>query len=212
MFVRWAIACLPFIIITLLSVGFSGLRHYALSILSVGLVYLTAFYFIKSGRKTAMIMVPLVALIMGYAVQRALISLGLSIDEGAYMIFAQCLVITVALIKSEPRKKVADATMHRYFKREDAILFVLMGAVLSGIFFLLLEFADIVIDDAANLPMYDSYMVSVFFQALNIISLLGYASCLLAIIIYYSAPFIAKGFEWWFDLNKPKPTQPAQNS
>lgn len=210
MFVRWAIACLPFVIITLLSVGFSGLRHYALSVLSVGLVYLTAFYFIKSGRKTAMIMVPLVALIMGYAVQRALISLGLNLDEGAYMIFAQCLVITVALIKSEPRKKVADATMHRYFKREDALLFVLMGAVLSGIFFLLLECVDIIIEDAANLHMYFDYLVSMFFRALDIVSLLGYFSCLLAIITYYSAPFIARAFKWWFDLDK-KSTLPSQN-
>jgi len=211
MFVRWAIACLPFIIVTIISAGFSALRYYALSLLSVGVIYLAAFYFVKSSRKTAMIMIPLVALITGYALQRALISLGAHLDDEAYMIFAQCWVITAALVKSEPRRVVIETTARKYFKKADALLVILMGAVLSGAFFLLLEFVDIVVDDYANLSMYSSYAVDEFFLALDIVSLLGYAGCLLAVVIYYSAPSVARWFQWWFDL-KPKPTPPVQNS
>ena len=209
MLTRWSIACLPFVIITLISAGFDGLKNYLFSIIAVGLIYLVVFYFIKSGRKLVMLLVPAFAILIGWLTFAILREMKINVDSTYYITFSQSCLIIFALLKVTKRKEL-ETNSKRRFGREEALLLISIGAVMNGVISWIMDYVNY-LSFISGWSQYYEFFVYSFIQSLGVIAIIGYASCVIGIILFCLRPLVKMFFRWWFDLDQPETTSTQVN-
>lgn len=184
-FLRWLLVNLVFVAITIISAGFSALPKFALAIPAAGFIYLLLFGFVHSKRKGIIIGAPLMLALVAAILQFFPLAKN---DSSLWFFIYPAVGILLAL-------DLNSRFVSNPLTKKDALLLIAMVAVLNGIIYLIFG-GD-------------------FFWSLRLITIFGYSSAAVFLIIIFGLKPVTSGIKWLFGYTKKSATSdfvPPANS